>query len=119
MVRLDLGHARCGGTLGRWPPEQEVFPIQLRAGSGTDPRAEASKGPGAPAGQPIPPARTAQRGSAASLSGVIDVNGSTALTESARLLARADGLIPGQSQTMSKGPTQWVQGIAPAYLVRG
>jgi glutamate-1-semialdehyde 2,1-aminomutase/spore coat polysaccharide biosynthesis protein SpsF len=41
------------------------------------------------------------------------------LTESARLLERAGALIPGQSQTMSKGPTQWVQGIAPAYLRRG
>jgi glutamate-1-semialdehyde 2,1-aminomutase/spore coat polysaccharide biosynthesis protein SpsF len=47
------------------------------------------------------------------------VTGSTELTESERLLARAKGLIPGQSQTMSKGPTQWVQGIAPAYVRRG
>jgi glutamate-1-semialdehyde aminotransferase len=43
----------------------------------------------------------------------------TELTESARLLERARDLIPGQSQTMSKGPTQWIQGVAPAYLRRG
>lgn len=47
------------------------------------------------------------------------VTDSSSLSESAGLLARAQGLIPGQSQTMSKGPTQWVQGVAPAYLRRG
>jgi glutamate-1-semialdehyde aminotransferase len=39
--------------------------------------------------------------------------------ESARLLERARGLIPGATQTLSKGPTQWVQGVAPSYLARG
>ena len=43
----------------------------------------------------------------------------TSLQRSAELLARARTLIPGASQTMSKGPTQWVQGVAPAYLQRG
>ncbi|HEV7804264.1 MAG TPA: aminotransferase class III-fold pyridoxal phosphate-dependent enzyme, partial [Solirubrobacteraceae bacterium] len=41
------------------------------------------------------------------------------LERSADLLARARQVIPGASQTMSKGPTQWVQGVAPAYLQRG
>jgi glutamate-1-semialdehyde aminotransferase len=39
--------------------------------------------------------------------------------ESARLLERARGLIPGVTQTLSKGPTQWVQGVAPSYIARG
>jgi glutamate-1-semialdehyde aminotransferase len=37
---------------------------------------------------------------------------------SGELLARARELIPGASQTLSKGPTQWLQGVAPAYLQR-
>ena len=40
------------------------------------------------------------------------------LRRSAELLRRAGRLIPGASQTLSKGPTQWVQGVAPAYLER-
>jgi glutamate-1-semialdehyde aminotransferase len=40
------------------------------------------------------------------------------LTESARLLDRARAVIPGASQTVSKGPTQWVQGVAPAFVAR-
>lgn len=40
------------------------------------------------------------------------------LARSQELLARARQLIPGASQTMSKGPTQWAQGIAPTYLSR-
>jgi glutamate-1-semialdehyde aminotransferase len=43
----------------------------------------------------------------------------TSLERSAELLARARAVIPGASQTMSKGPTQWVQGVAPAFLRRG
>jgi glutamate-1-semialdehyde aminotransferase len=35
------------------------------------------------------------------------------------LTDRARHLIPGGSQTMSKGPTQWAQGIAPDFIVRG
>ena len=41
-----------------------------------------------------------------------------ALTKSAELLARARGLIPASTQTLSKGPTQWLQGVAPAYVER-
>ncbi|MGA9314587.1 MAG: aminotransferase class III-fold pyridoxal phosphate-dependent enzyme [Solirubrobacteraceae bacterium] len=40
------------------------------------------------------------------------------LRRSSELLRRAGGLIPGASQTLSKGPTQWVQGVAPAYVER-
>src|SRR5258705_513410 len=40
------------------------------------------------------------------------------LTESAKLLERARGLIPGASQTVSKGPTQWAQGVAPSFVER-
>jgi glutamate-1-semialdehyde aminotransferase len=41
------------------------------------------------------------------------------LNRSRELLERARALIPGASQTMSKGPTQWAQGIAPTFLARG
>ena len=41
------------------------------------------------------------------------------LIRSNELLARARKLIPGASQTMSKGPTQWAQGVAPTFLARG
>jgi glutamate-1-semialdehyde aminotransferase len=40
------------------------------------------------------------------------------LRRSGELLRRGRELIPGASQTLSKGPTQWVQGVAPAYLQR-
>ncbi len=40
------------------------------------------------------------------------------LSQSAALLERAKKLIPGATQTLSKGPTQWLQGVAPAYLQR-
>src|SRR5829696_2715006 len=50
--------------------------------------------------------------------GVLDTS-NPLLSESTRLLARAEALIPGQSQTVSKGPTQWLQGVAPSYLRRG
>lgn len=33
--------------------------------------------------------------------------------------ARAAGLIPAGTQTLSKGPTQYVGGVAPKYLARG
>jgi glutamate-1-semialdehyde aminotransferase/spore coat polysaccharide biosynthesis protein SpsF (cytidylyltransferase family) len=41
------------------------------------------------------------------------------LTRSQELKRRAQAIIPGASQTLSKGPTQYVQGIAPTFLVRG
>jgi glutamate-1-semialdehyde-2,1-aminomutase len=41
------------------------------------------------------------------------------LDQSRELAHRAAKVIPGSSQTLSKGPTQFVQGIAPTFLVRG
>ncbi len=41
------------------------------------------------------------------------------LDHSLSLLERAMRRIPGGAQTFSKGPTQFVQGVAPTYLVRG
>ncbi|MEI7491112.1 MAG: aminotransferase class III-fold pyridoxal phosphate-dependent enzyme [Bacteroidota bacterium] len=35
------------------------------------------------------------------------------------LYKRAQGLIPCHTQTLAKGPTQYVNGIAPKYLVKG
>jgi glutamate-1-semialdehyde aminotransferase len=40
------------------------------------------------------------------------------LGRSQDLLARAQRVIPGATQTFSKGPTQWVQGIAPIFAGR-
>jgi glutamate-1-semialdehyde aminotransferase len=40
------------------------------------------------------------------------------LQRSEELLARARQLIPGASQTMSKGPSQWAEGFAPRYVER-
>lgn len=40
------------------------------------------------------------------------------MPESARLVERAAGLIPAWTQTLSKNPTQWVQGVAPAFVAR-
>ncbi len=41
------------------------------------------------------------------------------ISESEKLYARANGLIPAHSQTLAKGPTQHVDGVAPKYLQRG
>jgi glutamate-1-semialdehyde aminotransferase len=41
------------------------------------------------------------------------------LTESQALYRRASGLIPAHTQTLAKGPTQFVQGAMPVYLRRG
>ena len=41
------------------------------------------------------------------------------ITESDKLYARAAGLIPAHTQTLAKGPTQYVNGVAPKYLQRG
>ncbi len=38
---------------------------------------------------------------------------------SKKLFDRSEDLIPGFTQTLAKGPTQYVQGIAPGYLQRG
>ncbi|NQT71910.1 MAG: aminotransferase class III-fold pyridoxal phosphate-dependent enzyme [Chloroflexi bacterium] len=41
------------------------------------------------------------------------------LTKSIKYLERAKKIIPAGTQTFSKGPTQYVQGIAPIYLQKG
>ncbi|WP_437301222.1 aminotransferase class III-fold pyridoxal phosphate-dependent enzyme [Sorangium sp. So ce426] len=41
------------------------------------------------------------------------------ITRSTALFERARGLIPAGTQTLAKGPGQWVRGVAPKYLVRG
>jgi glutamate-1-semialdehyde 2,1-aminomutase len=40
------------------------------------------------------------------------------LTRSDELRQRAADVIPAWTQTLSKNPTQWVQGVAPAYAAR-
>ena len=40
------------------------------------------------------------------------------IKESDKLYNRAQGLIPSFTQTLAKGPGQWVKGIAPKYLIR-
>jgi len=40
------------------------------------------------------------------------------ITESEKIHARAQGLIPAFAQTLAKGPTQYVDGVAPKYLKR-
>ena len=41
------------------------------------------------------------------------------ITKSDEYYNRALGLIPSVTQTLAKGPGQWVKGIAPKYLVKG
>lgn len=41
------------------------------------------------------------------------------ISESEKLFKRSEGLIPGYTQTLAKGPTQWIKGVAPKYLVKG
>jgi glutamate-1-semialdehyde aminotransferase len=41
------------------------------------------------------------------------------ISESDKLYARASGLIPAYTQVMAKGPSQYVNGVAPKYLQRG
>lgn len=41
------------------------------------------------------------------------------ITESDKLYQRALGLIPPVTQTLAKGPGQWIKGIAPKYISRG
>jgi glutamate-1-semialdehyde aminotransferase len=41
------------------------------------------------------------------------------IERSQALLQRAEGLIPSCTQTLAKGPTQYVRGVAPVYLQRG
>lgn len=41
------------------------------------------------------------------------------ITRSNSIFERSKGLIPAHTQTLAKGPTQWIKGIAPKYLTRG
>lgn len=41
------------------------------------------------------------------------------LTKSNEVWARAEPMIPAGTQTLSKGPSQFVQGVSPKYLARG
>ncbi len=41
------------------------------------------------------------------------------ITESDAYYARATGLIPAYTQTLAKGPGQYVKGVAPKYIQRG
>lgn len=41
------------------------------------------------------------------------------ISKSDELYNRALGLIPSVTQTLAKGPSQWIKGIAPKYLVKG
>lgn len=41
------------------------------------------------------------------------------ISASQALWQRASGLIPAGTQTLAKGPTQYVDGVAPKYLARG
>ena len=41
------------------------------------------------------------------------------ITRSDELYARATGLIPACTQTLARGPGQYVRGVAPQYLLRG
>src|SRR5215472_10377379 len=41
------------------------------------------------------------------------------IRRSQELYARASGLIPAYTQTLAKGPGQYVRGVAPIYLERG
>lgn len=41
------------------------------------------------------------------------------IENSDRLYKRALGLIPSVTQTLAKGPSQWINGAAPKYLVKG
>lgn len=40
------------------------------------------------------------------------------ITKSLELLKRAEGLIPAYSQTLAKGPGQYVKGVAPVYAAK-
>ncbi|MBS3943999.1 MAG: aminotransferase class III-fold pyridoxal phosphate-dependent enzyme [Melioribacter sp.] len=46
-------------------------------------------------------------------------NSFPSIVKSDELYNRALGLIPSVTQTLAKGPTQWIKGVAPKYLVKG
>lgn len=41
------------------------------------------------------------------------------ISKSNEIFSRSDGLIPAHTQTLAKGPGQWIKGVAPKYLVKG
>jgi len=41
------------------------------------------------------------------------------IDKSNALWKRSEGLIPGGTQTLAKGPGQWTEGVAPKYVTRG
>ncbi len=41
------------------------------------------------------------------------------ITKSNELYQRALELIPSVTQTLAKGPGQWIKGVAPKYLIKG
>src|ERR1051325_8028502 len=41
------------------------------------------------------------------------------ITNSNALFERATGVIPGYTQTLAKGPGQYIRGVAPKYFERG
>ncbi|MCU0373567.1 MAG: aminotransferase class III-fold pyridoxal phosphate-dependent enzyme [Ignavibacteria bacterium] len=41
------------------------------------------------------------------------------IRKSTQLIKRAEGLIPAFTQTLAKGPTQWIDGVSPKYLIKG
>ena len=41
------------------------------------------------------------------------------IKKSEKLFNRSNGLIPANTQTLAKGPSQWINGIAPKYLKSG
>ena len=41
------------------------------------------------------------------------------ISKSNSIFKRSENLIPANTQTLAKGPTQWIKGIAPKYLVKG
>ena len=49
----------------------------------------------------------------------IDTASRARLERSSALRARADRVVPSCTQTFSKGPSQFVQGVAPVFLERG
>lgn len=41
------------------------------------------------------------------------------IKKSNEIFSRSEGLIPAHTQTLAKGPGQWIKGVAPKYLVKG
>ena len=58
-------------------------------------------------------------GAIATFRAALDAAPRPTTTVSDELWKRSLGLIPAGTQTLSKGPTQWIRGFAPKYLARG